>query len=87
MQYWLVLCGTVITAMLGQYFMIETLQHVEPTVASALRTLDIVLAFALQITIMNEEPSSLQVLGVAMVILGVFGIPSEAWLLQRMKWN
>lgn len=60
------------------------LQLVEPTVVSAMRTLEIVMAFILQVAIMKDVPSDFGLIGASLVMFGVFFIPMERLIVERM---
>ena len=85
----MLLGGATVFGILGQFCIIDALHHVEPTVVSGMRTLEVIMAFILQIVVFKEQPSSLGKLGALFVMLGVFFIPFEGWLDKRavLPWQ
>ena len=70
------------SGILAHTLTIGALERMDPTVFSAMRTLEILMAFALQVTIMEEEPSIHGVIGALMVVVAVVLMPFERkWLL------
>ena len=85
----MLLGGATVFSILGHFCIIDALHHVEPTVVSGMRTLEIIMAFVLQIVVFKEQPSLLGVLGALFVMVGVFFIPFEGWLDKKamLPWQ
>ena len=65
-------------------FTTKSLQLIDPTVVSVLRSLEIVLGFGLQISLLHVMPTQLALIGAGLVIIGVVMISVEEFVVSRL---
>ena len=68
---------------LGYFCATKALQLADLMVVSVLRSLEIVIGFGLQVTLLGSTPGKLELAGAALVITGISMISVETMILQR----
>ena len=71
-------------SLIGLFLTITCYQTLNPTIASILRTTEVVFAFMFQTISTGTSPETLTILGAALVIFSTVFIPFESKALQRM---
>ena len=71
-------------SLIGLFLTITCYQILNPTIASILRTTEVVFAFMFQIVSTGTSPETLTILGAVLVIVSTVFIPFESKALQRM---
>ena len=72
-----------IIGLLAYFCMTKSLQMIDPTVVSFIRSLEIVLAFLVQILIMNQIPNYLAVIGAVLVLVSVGSIAIQDFFSKK----
>ena len=83
-QDWGVLFLISVTGTFAYFSNTKALQMIDPTIVSVLRSMEIVLAFVLQVSLMGMMPSGLDLTGAGCVIVGVVMISLEKIIVQRL---
>ena len=82
---WMAYVGMAIIGLLAYFCMTKSLQMIDPTVVSFIRSLEIVLAFLVQILVMNQIPNYLAVIGALLVLVSVGSIAIQDFLSKKMS--
>ena len=84
---WGLLFGVAFLGMSAYFASTKSLQMIEPTVVSVLRSLEIVFAFVVQVAVMSEWPTMYGVVGASIVFVSVVLIAVERHVVRIMpRW-
>ena len=68
---WLAYSFMSMAGIIAYFCMTKSLQMIDPTVVSFVRALEIIVAYVAQYAIMEEVPTSLSIVGAALVLMSV----------------
>ena len=82
-QQWIAYVGMSLVGLLAYFCMTKSLQLIDPTVVSFIRSLEIIFAYIIQVVIMHEIPDYLAGIGAILVLICVGSIALQDFLLKK----
>ena len=82
-QFWIAYLGMSLVGLLAYFCMTKSLQLIDPTVVSFIRSLEIIFAYVVQVLIMHQIPNYLAGIGAILVLISVGSIALQDFLLKK----
>jgi drug/metabolite transporter (DMT)-like permease len=84
---WLILTMLAVSGLLAFTSMTHALKLVSPNLVSSLRTLELVLAYAVQAIVLGENPHILSCFGGGLIFMGVLVLTFQGKISQWFLWR
>lgn len=79
---WLAFFGMALAGILSFFFVTRSLQLIDPTIVAFVRALEIVFAYVAQVTILQQIPTTLAIIGAGCVMGSVLAVALQQKILQ-----